>query len=211
MCNPAFMAMGVQGTGAGLNAYGAIQAGKSQADYYSFLASQNNKQAIDVEKAGTADITGVQTQAELTTAQKARDEARVEGSQRAAAAANGVGGGSVTSQDIAKDTVNTATRDADAIRYNADIKSFEIGQNTKLQAGALRDQASQFGQAGINATKAGGLNAVSSLLNGATSVASNWYQWKQTSDGAKVPKLDDDSSTKILSSPYRPRSKLSLY
>lgn len=185
MCNPAFMAMGTTAVGSGIQAYGDIKAGKAQSSYYQFLAGQNNAQAIEVEKAGVADVTGIQTQAALTTEQKGREVARVEGTQKAAMAASGVNSDSTTSQDIALDTATAAARDAAAIKYNADIKAFSTAREATLKAAALRQQANEFGDASVNSVKTGGLNATSSLLNGATQVADQWYKYSQTSGGKK--------------------------
>jgi hypothetical protein len=186
MCNPMFLAMGVQAVGTGVSAYGSIKSGEANAAYYNFLASQNNKLATDTQEAAIKDVSGIQTQASLTQEQKDREVSKLSGSQRAALAASGVGGGSVTSEDISRDTMTTAGRDAAAIRYNADIKSYQIAKEAELRAQALRSQSEGFGQAGVNATKAGTLNALTSVLGGATSVASNWYNWNQTGAGKKV-------------------------
>lgn len=175
--------MGTTAIGSGISAYGDVKAGKSQADYYTFLAGQNNQQAIAVEKSGVADVSGIQTQAALTTEQKAREVARISGTQRAALAASGVTSDSGSARDIAADTATTAARDAAAIRYNADLKSYQVGREASLRAQALRSQAGQFGAAGVNATRTGGLNATASLLGGATQVADQWYKWRQTSGG----------------------------
>lgn len=181
MCNPAFLAMGTTAIGTGISAYGDMKAGKAQASYYNTLSGQNNQQAVDVTKAGVADVSGIRTQEALTLDQKQREVARVQGSQRAALAANGVTSDSGSAMDIAADTANTAARDAAAIKYNADIKAFQVGREAELKARALRVQAGQLGEAGVNAVRTGGLNATSSLINGATQVAGQWYKWNQTS------------------------------
>jgi len=185
MCNPAYMAMGVQAGGSVFTAASNMQAGKAQASYYNFLAEQNNRQAIDTLKAGRDEVTGIQTQAALTQEQLDRQNSQVKGSQRAVMAANGVYSDSVTSQDIARDTDTAAGRDAAAIRYNADLKSFEASTRATQASQALGDQARGFGMAGVNGARAGGINATTSILNGATQVADSWYKWKTTSEGKK--------------------------
>jgi hypothetical protein len=191
MCEPAYLSMGVTALGTYMSMKGQTAGGQDKANYYNTLAGQNYKEAADVQEAAVKDITGVQGQAALTTTAVERNAAKVSGAQRAALAASGVGGGSVTAEDVAKDTATTLGRDKDAIRYNADIKSYEIGTQATLRAKALRDQAVSFGQAGVNAIKAAGLGATSSLLSGAGTVADQWYRYRQTSAGGspKVPSL----------------------
>ena len=66
-----------------------------------------------------------------------------------------------------------------AIRYNADKNSYETTEQGKYESWALKEQAKQGRVAGQMARQAGYINATSSLLSGATSVANTWYLWNR--------------------------------
>jgi len=180
-----------------LQAYGGFSsarqqqsAGQQENRYYNYLAdiSENN--------AGL-----VQDQAARDTLQLRREANRTIGSQRAAMAANGVSG--VTAEDVITDTLSEADIDASAIRYNADMKTY----NARVEAAGYRTKGAQ-------AKASGDVTAYNTLLGTATSVAGSWLAYSQTSMG-KTPKRA--SATQIRSAAMNtvrdnlPSSKLSLF
>jgi hypothetical protein len=182
MCNPA--AIGAfQAAGAAQKAVGAANAGKTQQSYYNYLATQNEVQAQDVAKTSDQNVGIVSDAAGVAQQNLSRTAATVEGTQKAAEAANGVYSGSGSAEAVARDTANKAALDRAAISQNAFLQSQQIATASTNQQKALRAQAQGFVQSGLNARTAGNINAETSLLDSATSVAGSWYKWNQTSKG----------------------------
>lgn len=190
MCNPA-MIMGMQAFGAVQSAEAANQAGEAKNSYYQYLATQNLKQANNVTTTADQNV-GTVVSAEGREEQNLnRSVATTEGAQKSGMAANGVYGGSGTASDVLRDTENKAALDRSAIRTNANLRAKAIATGATNQATALRTQAGQYQTAGADAVKAGRTNAFTSLLNGATQVASNYYKWKQTQPQTSSDPLAD--------------------
>ena len=181
----------MQVAGTAQQAIAASNQGKSQQAYYNLLATQSKTQADEL--AGTADInTGlVSNAAAREDTNLTRTVSTVEGSQRAANASSGVWAGSKTAENIAQDTENKAQLDRAAIRTNANLQSQKITTETKNQQNALRNQAQSYLIAGDNARVSGSINAMNSVLNGATAVAGNWYQWKQLTGSPATTSVSD--------------------
>lgn len=78
----------------------------------------------------------------------------------------------VTAEDIANDTFNKQRLDELAIRYNADVKSWETNTQAANQNWAAQTQANQYRYAAKNAKHAGKIAAFTTLLGTATSTAS---------------------------------------
>lgn len=176
-------AIGLQTAGAVSGAASAREQGVAQKNYYYYLAKQNEVQADQTLKAGNEQTSLIQDQGAFETGQLRKNERQTMGAQRAAAAASGIGAGSATLEDIARDTMTKADLDAAAIRYNADAKSWETQTTARNTAASLRAGATGYRYAGDNAITAGNINANASLLGGATSVANTWANWSQTSRG----------------------------
>lgn len=187
MCNPAAVFMGAQVVGGAAQANAAQQEGRAQQRYYEYLAGQNEKQAQAAIQSGEDQTSLIQDSAATETSNLRRSQRQFVGSQKVALAANGVPLSSVTAEDLAHDTFKKEEMDAETIRYNADVKSWEAQTSARNQAVALRDQASGYRMAGANARRAGDTAAVTSLLGTATSVAGSWYQYGQTSAGKSAP------------------------
>lgn len=183
MCSPA-IATGVIAAGSYYSAQGQMQQGESQNQYYRYLADTTEKQADAVMATAGRQEDAIQDQGASEFKNLKKAEARFEGAQTASMAANGVIGG-VTAEDVAADTIDKAKLDEAAIRYNADVKSWEVRNNAKMNAWDLRNQAAQQRVAGANAKRAGEIGAVSTLLGGAGAVASNWTNWGKTSGGGQ--------------------------
>ncbi|CAK0756654.1 conserved hypothetical protein [Gammaproteobacteria bacterium] len=152
----------LMGVSTGLSVYGGLQAAdntrkaaEANKKYYYSLADtseQGAKQDI---------VSGMRDQNTIALSEKS-----VEASQRAAMAAAGVGSGSVTAEDIIKETFNKAELDKMTVRYNANMSAL-----------AKKQQAGQYRMAGDNAIQAGNINADTTLLTSATGVANNWINF----------------------------------
>jgi hypothetical protein len=161
MCDP-ISASVMMGASTGLSIFGGLQAAlqqrkaaEAQKKYYYFQADQSDKEAQLAIEAGMREADTIRRSAKGVTA-----------SQRAAMAASGVGAGSVTAEDVARDTFNRSEMDALVVRYNADLQ----GWSKRLQARSYR-------MAGDNALTAGNINADTTLLTTATGVADSWAKF----------------------------------
>jgi len=156
----------------GYTAYAQTQAGKAQQARNEYDASLAERQAELTRRTAEQNKTLEQANAAEASKTLAQRTAELEGKQRATAAASGIGGGSVTTADIAADTVTKAKLDEAALRYNADINTWAIEEETRGNEWMLKNRAKQYRIAGKNAVDASKIAATSTLLNTATSVAS---------------------------------------
>jgi hypothetical protein len=171
MCDPVSAGVALGLASGGLAAYGQYSAGKNQQKFYNDLAGTQDKQAEVVEQTGREQERLIVDQAARDTTDLKRDARRVEGAQKVTLAANGVGGGSATAEDLARDLFNEEKADELAVRYNADMRVWETRTQTKFAAHDLRNQAWQHRVAGQNAMTAAKFNAMSSLAGGASQAA----------------------------------------
>ena len=176
MCSPAAMGVtsGVQMM-AGLYTAGQIQEeGKATRNYYNLQADTAEKNADIVEMQADRKVSNIQDKAALET-RKFDDQVKsLEGSQRVAMAASGMGAGSVSAEDITRDTMSKAALDKALIRYNADMESDNTTREAKFEAGNMRIQAKQLRYAGKMAQKSAKMNSYTSLFNTATQTGTNW-------------------------------------
>lgn len=179
-------AIGLQVTGAVFGAYSAERAGLAQEGYYRYLASTAETNARLAEITGEQQARTVQDVAAQEFARLGRGVRRVEGAQRAAGAAAGISG-SVTAEDIARDTEATARLEEMAIRFNADTQSAEILRQAGLSAFNLRSEAAGFRAAGSQARAAGKRAFLSSLIGGAASAAGTFALASRTTDIGPSP------------------------
>jgi hypothetical protein len=164
-------AIGLQVGGSLLSAEAGKTASLAQEGYYRTLANNAENNAMLAEVAGERQATNVRDAAAATYAQHLRGSKKLTGAQRAAAGAAGISG-SVTAEDIARDTANTASLDEMAIRFNADSAADEVLRNAGLTALNLRAEADGYRMSGAEAKRAGKINYATTLIGGATSVAS---------------------------------------
>jgi hypothetical protein len=203
MCNPMLIAGGVQVAGGAMTAQSIVDSGKSSLEYYRYMAANNERAAKSVtdqaveqgnllqgatdRQVGYTQDTAGRTAADL----KVKTNA-VLAKQRASMAAAGVGLDSGTVSDLVSDTVNRSNADDMAIRYTADLQSYELNRDATQKkstmltdatnkAFELRTQAGQYLTAGKNDMDAANTKAITSLLGTGTSVASQWMQYGKTS------------------------------
>ena len=184
MCTPEMAAsMGIQVAGGALSYEAERQTAKAKESYYNYLAGQNEAQARTIAARGEQTATSIAETSAIDEANLNRSAKRVAGAQKAALGASGIGAGSVTAEDIVRDTAKTHELDVNALRFDADSRIWSARTAAADQAKALRDQAAQFRYAGANARYAGDIKTTASLLGTATSVADTWYRWNQTGAG----------------------------
>jgi len=222
---PGAIGTGMQIGGAQASYQANIDAGIAANDYYQYLADTADINAGLVEETGKRQMKYIKDAAirqskyiaeaaEINVDQAvdaaARDTrilgravSQVEGQQKTTLAAAGIGGGSVTGEDIAMDTFNKAKLDEMTIRFNADLKSWdilrsakiaqdennytvsnniwEIWNTTKNAAANARSSAYGYRLAGRNAIIAGNNNANASLLGSIGSIGNSYMNyWKET-------------------------------
>jgi hypothetical protein len=177
MCTPQ-LAIGIQAAGGVASASGQQAATGQQADYYNYLGDLDRYEAKIVEARAERESGYIIDKAAKDTAAVSTLEAAVLGSQQATSAAAGVGSGSVTSEDLARDAINQADLDKAAIRYNADVGVFETQTTAKGTAASLRARAKSFGTAAKSARSAGRFNFFTSILGTAESVSSQYSNLK---------------------------------
>ena len=164
-------AIGLQVGGSLFAADNARRTAAAQSGYYRTLANQADNSAMLAEVSGERQATNVKDAAAATYAQHLRGSKQLTGAQRAVAGAAGISG-SVTAEDIARDTANKMSLDEMAIRFNADSTADEVLRNAGLTAMNLRADAGNYRMSGDEAMIAGKLNSYTSLIGGAASVAS---------------------------------------
>lgn len=155
---------------AGVSAYGAYRQGQAQsaADAYQAQVARNN-QIVAGQYAQQATQDG-----ENKVAAKQEQTAQMIGAQRAAMAANGVDLDSGSPLRVQQDTAKLGEVDAMTIRNNAAREAYGY----QLQGLSYGQQAQLDESASENAETAGSLNAFSSILGGASSVASQWTKYQ---------------------------------
>jgi hypothetical protein len=146
-------------------------AAKAKKTYYENQAARRMQEADLARKAADRNIENTQLQASQEAKQLAMKTGAVVGTQKAALAASGVGGGSVTAADIATDTFDKSKLDEIAIRYNADSRSSEYENDARNQRWSAQADAVQLKAAGKNAIREGRVEQTSTLLSTASSVA----------------------------------------
>lgn len=168
MCTP-MIGMLLNFAGAMAGAAGQRQAAEAKAQEMEYQAQvdENNRKVAEW-KAADARARGAKEEAALRV-----KVAALKGRQRSALAASGVEVGSGSALDILGDTAALGELDALTIRSNAEREEYEqkvVASNLSANAGLKRMGAN-------NARIAGKMNARTSLLQGAGSVASKWYDY----------------------------------
>lgn len=169
------IALGVSAATSIIGAFASSRAataeGESQAAFNRYQAAVANQNAMLAERTAKQNIGIVQMRGAEETKQLQRKYAVLRGKQKVALAASGIGGASVTAGDIAMDVFRSQKLDEIAIRYNADIRSYNIREGAKIGAFGYRARAGMFDLAAESALRAGKTRARLSILEGAKSVA----------------------------------------
>lgn len=166
-----------------MNTYAALAGANSQQSYYNYLADLGEQQAGMVERRGERQVSDIMDAASRQSQTVKTRGKQVNSSQRAAMAANGMGAGSASAEDVVYSSEIANENDLRQIGTNANIAATETRYDAAMEAINLRNQAAGNRVAGKYAKATGYTNAATSILNSASSVASYWYQWKDTSAG----------------------------
>ncbi len=157
----------IAGAGTGV---AMAQASKSQQGAANYAADQARISAQLQERTALANAKFIQAAGAEESKSKARDVARLKGSQEAAFGALGLSG--KTAEDIRDTTFDEALLDKAAIRYNADVNSWQAMEEGKNKAWTLRSEGAQYDMASRNIGKASQMNTFTTVLNTAASAAS---------------------------------------
>jgi hypothetical protein len=154
-----------------LGAAGAQQQGKAQSAQYGYQAGMAliNKQIAE-QNANYAATTG-----EMTARDVGMKGAQQEGQIIASQASSGLDVNSGSAKQVQKSQSTISQLDMDTIRMNAAKTAYDY----ETQAQSRGASAQMDLMAGTDASKAAGLNVTSSLVGGASSVASKWLQGNQ--------------------------------
>lgn len=153
----------------GMTAYGQVQQGKAQSKMYQYQSSLALQKASLTKKIAETNITAVQGSAAEESKRLAREVTELTGAQKATIGALGIGG--ATAADIALSTFDKAKLDQMAIRYNANVRSWGIGEEAKYNVWSLEEESKQYGVAAKNARRAANINAATTILGTAASIA----------------------------------------
>ena len=173
----------VGGIVSGVGAYRQGQAQKKMYQYQSDVASQQQKEA---QKAADANVRLTQIQASEDAAQLQRKYMVLAGEQKATGAAMGIGSGSVSMGDIETDTLNTRTADENMIRYNADLKSWDIRNQAANEIWGLETLKTQYGFAGKQAAASGKLGLLTGIFAGTAAGAGQASNFQVTQQPART-------------------------
>ena len=169
MCLVAVLA--AQAIAGGMQAYGQYKEGAATNKYYKGVAAMQEEQGRIEYARGEKQSELIQDSAKWQGKKQKTEAAQVASSQRVAMAANGIDLSSVTSQDIASSTMTKANMDEFAIRYNADVNSWNTMEDAKYKRWALNVQANQSRATGKNALSAGKTASFNTILSTAASMA----------------------------------------
>jgi len=151
-----------------MQARGERAEGIAQSNYYNYMANQNEMQAEEALKRGDLQSRLIQDQAKREGKNLKQSQAKLAASQINAMAASGLDISSVSSEDIASSTYDTQREDELALRYNADIKTWENNTDASYKNWAFRTDAEQARYSARNALWASKIKYRNTLLSTAT-------------------------------------------
>lgn len=156
--------------GVGLQAYGAYQKGVATETAYDMQSQveQNNAAYAEQQARDALD------RGQEAVRNKRLETKQLKGSQRAALAANGIDLSQGSALNILTDTDLMGAHDAEVLRMNAAREAY----GHQVNAGNDRANAALYGYRSSAENPA--LNAGTTLLMGAGSVAKQWYSSKAT-------------------------------
>lgn len=175
MADPATMtavSMGMSAAGGLLGASGAKQSAAAESEMYQYragiamvnkkIAEQNADYALKVGEQETVRF-GMRTRQNI-------------GQIKATQSGSGLDVNTGTAALVRESAHDIARMDMATIRQNAARQAY----GHRIEAWQAESEASLLQKASTNAKAAGKINALSSLLSGASSVSSKWTQAKQT-------------------------------
>lgn len=148
---------------------------KMQGRYYDFMANQAEEKAQLFKQEGERQSEYAQDEGARLSKQVIQNVKRIEGAQKTSMIAQGISLGSVTAEDITKDTLSKENLDLMAVRYMADLKAYEAKRAGMLQAMNAYYNAAGISLQGDMMSSATRQQAWNSLIGGAGQTASSGY------------------------------------
>jgi len=206
MCDPiTAVAVTTTAVAGGMQAYGQYKEGAAVNKYRKGVANIQEQQGDILLKRGEKQSELIQDSAKFTGEKQKIEAAQVESAQRAALVANGVDLSSVTAQDLVSDTLSKSRLDELAIRYNADINSWNTTEEAKFKKWSLYTEAAQSRASGANALASGKRKAFTTLLSTAASMAGTLVLSGALKGGGGGGGGGGGSAAKISNTSYGPR------
>ena len=165
------ISLGASAGGSLLSAFGASSKGKAESQMYSYQArvAELNKQIAEQNR-DYALASG-----EKEAQRYGMKAAQERGAIRAQQGASGIAINSGSAVDVQESQAQIAKMDLATIRSNA----ARVAYGYSVEAASQSNQSTLYKMASTNAKKAGSINALSSLISGASSVSSKWMQLNQ--------------------------------
>lgn len=155
----------------GITAYGSYKEGAATNKYYKSVANTQEEQGRVEFARGEKQSELGQDAAKFQGKQQKTEAAQLESAQRATMVANGIDLSSVTSQDLTSETISKSRLDEMAIRYNADISSWNTMQDAKYKRWAANVNAANSRAMGSSALASAKNKMGMTLLTTAVSMA----------------------------------------
>lgn len=159
-----------------ISAIGQNQKAQSNKRYNDFMASTADEQATEVRETSAIARRMITAGASRSSQKAAVTSKMALGAQRAAAAASGLGGGSVTAENLAIDEANKSVLDDIYIRFQADQQKAINERDELAQERGYARQAQAYRMAGDAAVAGGGWNTAGTMLGAASQAADIWYR-----------------------------------
>jgi hypothetical protein len=170
-CDPTggIATMAVMAIGGGMQAYGQMEQGKQQNQYYQYLAGQSRMEGAAAVARADAQNRILNESGAIEGKNLAEKAAVTSSAQKAEMAASGVSG--VTAQDITLDTARKVSNDEMMLRRNYGLQSNSVLDEGKYANWQANEQAGLYGWSGKQAKRAGNIGAFTTLLGTAASMA----------------------------------------
>lgn len=183
MCSPSLVTLGLQVGGGTMSAANAQANAEQNANYYNYLGEMDRIQATTLELNAARQVKYTQDNAAAQTKQVVNLSNETKGSQIVGMNANGVGAGSASAEDILSDTFKKTELDKLAIKYNADVASYETTESARAGAFGLRSRADAYDTAATNSRSAGKMNFWSSILGTAAMAGTSYLNLNYGTSG----------------------------
>lgn len=164
--------MGGSALGSLFSAGGSIAAGEAQQQMNNYQASiaQMNAQVAKQNESYASNV------GELNAQKSGLQTAQVEAQTKVAQSSSGLDVNSGSAKAVQLSQAKVGQMNVDQIRSSAAKTAYDYD----VQSAGFADQANLYRMAGTNAAAAGEIGAVSSIIGGASSVATQWSKASQT-------------------------------
>jgi hypothetical protein len=161
-----------------MNVKGQEKSSESKQDYYNQLADTADINAVETRQNAAINRSLLTGQTSRQSAQNESQGQELLGSQRAAVAASGIGGGSVTAENLAIDTTDKVAMNEMYIRFQGDLAKEQISRDEEATVRNLNRQAAAYRSGSAAEAEALPYNQAATILSGASQVADSWMRYK---------------------------------